>query len=490
MRISSLLIALSLSALSLSALPAAANLLGDIKADEDKRSVAKAAKSCADLRPGDKKGDYLLAEDLVGQKWELSFNYSKKRRLESLLFEGDQSFPQEGYEDLVKAFYLYCEEAICKHFGVAGATPLNTPAWDLGRGVKSGEFAPMHAYAVRNEVMLTIGVVRRKDRSYAVAFRLSPYAQTAMGSTGADNTHGRAEEWQRIPLLDSYPAGKQFLADRGLLPKPPVVDETGTSSEGGESGETTPDSALADNGGSEPQSGAEDSGNGEAQPTPGGVVAQSGEAAAGSSGAGAQGATPADGDGAVAQGGAAGQAASGALSGAGSGTAVPAIPEDAGLSPDEHQLLSSLNYLKAGARLELATAHLRSLADAGDLRACYTLALCYEQGQGVPKDGSEAVRLLYRAAAGGYALAMVRYGEEYGKACEALRLTEAQARALADKAAVDADEIATVSLRYNYAVMLRYGYGTRKDVALARELLRELADLGDSEAAELLKNCE
>ena len=55
---------------------------------------------------------------------------------------------------------------------------------------------------------------------------------------------------------------------------------------------------------------------------------------------------------------------------------------------------------------------------------------------------------------------------------------------------MDADEIATVSLRYNYAVMLRYGYGTRKDVALARELLRELADLGDSEAAELLKNCE
>lgn len=478
MRISSLLIALSLSAL-----PAAANLLGDIKADEDKRSVAKAAKSCADLRPGDKKGDYLLAEDLAGQKWELSFNYSKKRRLESLLFEGDQSFPQEGYEDLVKAFYLYCEEAISKHFGVAGATPLNTPAWDLGRGVKSGEFAPMHAYAVRNEVMLTIGVVRRKDRSYAVAFRLSPYAQTAMGSTGADNTHGRAEEWQRIPLLDSYPAGKQFLADRGLLPKPPVVDETGTSSEGGEIGETTPDSALADNGGSESQPDADGAGDREPGPDGGGAVAQSGTDADGNVGAGGQGASPA----AVAQGGA-GSAGSGGVDAA--GAAVPSIPEDADLSPEEHRLLSSLNYLKAGSRLEFAAAQLRSLADAGDLRACYALALCYEQGKGVPKDGDEAVRLLYRAAAGGYALAMVRYGEEYGKACEALRLTEAQARALADKAAADADEIATVSLRYNYAVMLRYGYGTRKDVALARELLRELADLGDSEAAELLKNCE
>ncbi len=478
MRISSLLIALSLSAL-----PAAANLLGDIKADEDKRSVAKAAKSCADLRPGDKKGDYLLAEDLAGQKWELSFNYSKKRRLESLLFEGDQSFPQEGYEDLVKAFYLYCEEAISKHFGVAGATPLNTPAWDLGRGVKSGEFAPMHAYAVRNEVMLTIGVVRRKDRSYAVAFRLSPYAQTAMGSTGADNTHGRAEEWQRIPLLDSYPAGKQFLADRGLLPKPPVVDETGTSSEGGEIGETTPDSALADNGGSESQPDADGAGDREPGPDGGGAVAQSGTDADGNVGAGGQGASPA----AVAQGGA-GSAGSGGVDAA--GAAVPSIPEDADLSPEEHRLLSSLNYLKAGSRLEFAAAQLRSLADAGDLRACYALALCYEQGKGVPKDGDEAVKLLYRAAAGGYALAMVRYGEEYGKACEALRLDEAQARALADKAAADADEIATVSLRYNYAVMLRYGYGTRKDVALARELLRELADLGDSEAAELLKNCE
>lgn len=478
MRISSLLIALSLSAL-----PAAANLLGDIKADEDKRSVAKAAKSCADLRPGDKKGDYLLAEDLAGQKWELSFNYSKKRRLESLLFEGDQSFPQEGYEDLVKAFYLYCEEAICKHFGVAGATPLNTPAWDLGRGVKSGEFAPMHAYAVRNEVMLTIGVVRRKDRSYAVAFRLSPYAQTAMGSTGADNTHGRAEEWQRIPLLDSYPAGKQFLADRGLLPKPPVVDETGTSSEGSEIGETTPDTSLADNGGSEAQPDADGAGDREPGPDGGGAVAQSGTDADGNVGAGGQGASPA----AVAQGGA-GSAGSGGVDAA--GAAVPSIPEDADLSPEEHRLLSSLNYLKAGSRLEFAAAQLRSLADAGDLRACYALALCYEQGKGVPKDGDEAVKLLYRAAAGGYALAMVRYGEEYGKACEALRLDEAQARALADKAAVDADEIATVSLRYNYAVMLRYGYGTRKDVALARELLRELADLGDSEAAELLKNCE
>ncbi len=478
MRISSLLIALSLSAL-----PAAANLLGDIKADEDKRSVAKAAKSCADLRPGDKKGDYLLAEDLAGQKWELSFNYSKKRRLESLLFEGDQSFPQEGYEDLVKAFYLYCEEAICKHFGVAGATPLNTPAWDLGRGVKSGEFAPMHAYAVRNEVMLTIGVVRRKDRSYAVAFRLSPYAQTAMGSTGADNTHGRAEEWQRIPLLDSYPAGKQFLADRGLLPKPPAVDDTGTSSEGGEIGDSTPDTSLADNGGSESQPDADGAGDREPGPDGGGAVAQSGTDADGNVGAGGQGASPA----AVAQGGA-GSAGSGGVDAA--GAAVPSIPEDADLSPEEHRLLSSLNYLKAGSRLEFAAAQLRSLADAGDLRACYALALCYEQGKGVPKDGDEAVKLLYRAAAGGYALAMVRYGEEYGKACEALRLDEAQSRALADKAAADADEIATVSLRYNYAVMLRYGYGTRKDVALARELLRELADLGDSEAAELLKNCE
>lgn len=478
MRISSLLIALSLSAL-----PAAANLLGDIKADEDKRSVAKAAKSCADLRPGDKKGDYLLAEDLAGQKWELSFNYSKKRRLESLLFEGDQSFPQEGYEDLVKAFYLYCEEAICKHFGVAGATPLNTPAWDLGRGVKSGEFAPMHAYAVRNEVMLTIGVVRRKDRSYAVAFRLSPYAQTAMGSTGADNTHGRAEEWQRIPLLDSYPAGKQFLADRGLLPKPPVVDETGTSSEGSEIGDSTPDTSLADNGGSESQPDADGAGDREPGPDGGGAVAQSGTDADGNVGAGGQGASPA----AVAQGGA-GSAGSGGVDAA--GAAVPSIPEDADLSPEEHRLLSSLNYLKAGSRLEFAAAQLRSLADAGDLRACYALALCYEQGKGVPKDGDEAVKLLYRAAAGGYALAMVRYGEEYGKACEALRLDEAQARALADKAAADADEIATVSLRYNYAVMLRYGYGTRKDVALARDLLRELADLGDSEAAELLKGCE
>ena len=478
MRISSLLIALSLSAL-----PAAANLLGDIKADEDKRSVAKAAKSCADLRPGDKKGDYLLAEDLAGQKWELSFNYSKKRRLESLLFEGDQSFPQEGYEDLVKAFYLYCEEAISKHFGVAGATPLNTPAWDLGRGVKSGEFAPMHAYAVRNEVMLTIGVVRRKDRSYAVAFRLSPYAQTAMGSTGADNTHGRAEEWQRIPLLDSYPAGKQFLADRGLLPKPPVVDETGTSSEGSEIGDSTPDTSLADNGGSESQPDADGAGDREPGPDGGGAVAQSGTDADGNVGAGGQGASPA----AVAQGGA-GSAGSGGVDAA--GAAVPSIPEDADLSPEEHRLLSSLNYLKAGSRLEFAAAQLRSLADAGDLRACYALALCYEQGKGVPKDGDEAVKLLYRAAAGGYALAMVRYGEEYGKACEALRLDEAQARALADKAAADADEIATVSLRYNYAVMLRYGYGTRKDVALARDLLRELADLGDSEAAELLKGCE
>lgn len=477
MRISSLLIALSLSAL-----PASANLLGDIKADEDKRSVAKAAKDCAELRPGDKKGDYLLAEDLAGQEWALSFNYGKKRRLESLLFEGSQSFPQEGYDDLVKAFYLFCEEAISKHFGVAGATPLNTPAWELGRDVKAGEFAPMHAYAVRNEVMLTIGVVRRKDHSYAVAFRLSPYAQTAMGSTGADNNHGSAEEWQRIPLLDSYPAGKQFLADRGLLPEPPASDDTGTSLEGGEIDETTPDTSLADNGGSEPQPDADGAGDREPGPDGGGAVAQSGTDADGNVGAGGQGASPA----AVAQGGA-GSAGSGGVDAA--GAAVPAIPEDADLSPEEHRLLSSLNYLKAGSRLEFAAAQLRSLSDAGDLRASYALALCYEQGKGVPKDGAEAVKLLYRAAAGGYALAMVRYGEEYGKACEALRLDEAQARALADKAAADADEIATVSLRYNYAVMLRYGYGTRKDVALARDLLRELADLGDSEAAELLKDC-
>lgn len=470
MRITSLLIALTLGSL-----PAVANLLGDIKADEDKRSVTKAAKSCSDLR--EQKGDYLLAAELAGQEWKLHFNYNKKRRLESLLFEGDQSFPQDEYDTLVKSFYLFCEQAVSKHFGVDGDTPLNTPAWDAGRDVKPGDFAPMHAYAVRGEVMLTIGVLRRKDRSYAVAFRLSPYSQTAMGSTGADNNHGRAEEWQRIPLLDSYPAGKKFLADRGLLPEPPPGSGAETPSEGGDAGDATSDTALADNDGGEPGPGTSEpspdgSETGEPQRPGDGAVAQSG--AGGSSSSAASGNT-----------------GSGALPGGGeAGPAIPAIPEDADLSPDEYQLLSSLNCLKVGTGLDLAVARLRSLSDAGDLRACYALALCYEQGKGVPADKAEAVRLLYRAAAGGYALAMVRYGEEYNKACEALRLDETQAKALADKAAADADEIATVSLRYNYAVMLRYGYGTRKDVELARALLRELADLGDSEAAELLKSCE
>ena len=441
------------------ALQSSAGLLGNIEANSSKRDATKAARSCPELTEAEKKGEYRLSAEPAGQKWAMSFVYNKSRKLEALLFIGDQAMPASGYDDLLKSFYLFTEKALRSHFGVSNDKPINTPAWGEGREAKPGAFAPMHAYAINDTALLTVGVVRNRDKSYSMAFRLSPYQKTGLGNTGADNTGGSADEWKRIPNLDTYPEGKRFLADRGLLPKPDPQpapqpgDASGSAgSEGSEGSTPPPDTAIADAGnGKAPAPGA-DSGKG------------SGGAAAGTPGSSPQ-PTP-------------------------SKPLVDQLPEDADLAPEERVLLLSLNHLRADNQADVAASNLRKLADAGDLRACYALASCYEQGKGVAQDKNEAARLLYKAASGGYALAMVRYGEEYNSACAALKLDEASGKRLAEQAAIDADEIASVSTRFNYAVMLRYGYGTRKDVELARLLLEELAALGDYDAAQLLKDCE
>lgn len=428
-----------------------AGLLGDIEAYSSKRDATKAAQSCSELTAAEKKGEYRLSAEPAGQQWEMSFVYNKSRKLEALLFVGDQAMPASGYDDLLKSFYLFTEKALRSHFGVASTKPINTPAWSAGREVKPGTFAPMHAYPVNGTSLLTVGVIRNRDKSYSMAFRLSPYQQTALGNTGADNTGGSADEWKRIPNLDTYPEGKRFLADRNLLPKPDPQTDDAAGSEGST---PPPDTAVADAGnGTTPATGA--------APDKGSSETATGDPGSNSNPQPTQ-----------------------------PKPLVDQLPEDADLAPEERVLLLSLNHLRADNQADIAASNLRKLADAGDLRACYALASCYEQGKGVAQDKNEAARLLYKAASGGYALAMVRYGEEYNSACAALNLDEASGKRLAEQVAIDADEVASVSTRFNYAVMLRYGYGTRKDVELARLLLEELAALGDHDAAQLLKDCE
>ena len=71
--------------------------------------------------------------------------------------------------------------------------------------------------------------------------------------------------------------------------------------------------------------------------------------------------------------------------------------------------------LTALERGDYATAmgKLRPLAEAGHADAQNTLAVMYDQGQGVPEDHAEAVRWFHKAAEQGHAEAMINLGVMY-----------------------------------------------------------------------------
>ncbi len=151
----------------------------------------------------------------------------------------------------------------------------------------------------------------------------------------------------------------------------------------------------------------------------------------------------------------------------------------------EQDLLNALILFNIGKSKE-GLAKLITAAQANNARALYELGCAYNTGRhGLTPNPKNADNAFRKAAMAGFALALVRYGAEFPVA-----LAELNFRAMDGNNMVKTAESAgasSPSQRFNYAIMLRYGYGVRKDVEKARGIMQELADGGDPVAARLLQ---
>ncbi len=150
---------------------------------------------------------------------------------------------------------------------------------------------------------------------------------------------------------------------------------------------------------------------------------------------------------------------------------------------DEQDTLNGLILANNGKGKE-GLAKLINAAQAGNARALYELGCGYSTGRyGLTPSKENADGAFRKAATAGFALAMVRFGGEFPVALAELGFREMDGNNIV-KAAESANEMAP-SRRFNYAIMLRYGYGVRKDVNQAITIMRELANGGDPIAAAL-----
>ncbi len=151
----------------------------------------------------------------------------------------------------------------------------------------------------------------------------------------------------------------------------------------------------------------------------------------------------------------------------------------------EQDMLNALILLHNGKQKE-GLALLITAAQAGNARALYELGCGYNVGKyGLTPDPKNADNAFRKAAMGGFALALVRFGAEFPVA-----LAQLDFRAVDGNNMVEAAESAgetSLTQRFNYAIMLRHGYGVRKDVEKAKEIMQQLVNEGDPVAAKLLE---
>ncbi len=149
----------------------------------------------------------------------------------------------------------------------------------------------------------------------------------------------------------------------------------------------------------------------------------------------------------------------------------------------EQDMLNAIILLN-NAKQKEGLAKLITAAQAGNARALYELGCGYAEGKyGLTPNSKNADNAFHKAAMGGFALALVRYGAEFPVALAQLGFRAMDGKnmvATAEKAGASAP-----SQRFNHAIMLRYGYGVRKDTAKAIEMMEQLAQEGDPVAARL-----
>ncbi len=150
----------------------------------------------------------------------------------------------------------------------------------------------------------------------------------------------------------------------------------------------------------------------------------------------------------------------------------------------EQDVLNALIIFDRGTNIKDGLAKLINAAQAGNARALYELGCGYDQGRhGLSLNKENAEAAFRKSAMGGFALALVRYGAEFPVALGELGFKAIDGNNMVKTA--EAAGASSPSQRFNYAIMLRYGYGVRKDVAKACELMRQLATEGDPIAAKL-----
>ncbi len=171
-----------------------------------------------------------------------------------------------------------------------------------------------------------------------------------------------------------------------------------------------------------------------------------------------------------------------------SSLAVEEVPEEptmpvasTDLPQAEQDVLNALILFDHGQRKE-GLAKLITAAQAGNARALYELGRGYAEGKYTLSPNRELADNAFRkSATAGFALALVRYGAEFPLALGKLGFTAEDGQKMVQ--AAEKAETSSPSGRFNHAMMLRFGYGVRKDVERAAEMMQQLASENDPVAA-------
>ncbi len=410
-------------------LPASAGMIAGIELGDKNKDVLRKVASSPELAPINAKaktrleGTYRLNANTCGQDWIAHFLFDKRNKgLTKLIFVGNKAMAEAQYDHLLKSFYVFSTEQLRQHFKLQG--PINTPSYGKASSLKEEEIYPLHAYP-GDGILLTAGLWKAKRGGIHLCFTVEPAASTALGSTFTSNTSGKPEEWENIPNFTSTPEGRAFLAETGMSDSP-APSET--------------DTAEADSTATPEESSAcveTDAATDNAEAT---------------------------------------ESASEPMR-------VTVTEASTSLPQAEQDILNALLLMEKGSNKE-GLAKLIAAGKTGNARALYELGCCYADGiHGVTANKERAEAAFNKAATAGFALAMVRYGADYPTALNALGLSAADGRKLVETA--QSASTSSPSARFNHAIMLRYGYGVRKDAAKALEMMQQLITEGDTAAAKL-----
>ncbi len=409
-------------------LPCAAGLIGDIAPGDKEKDVLRKAAQTPVLAPTDAKaakhklvGTYRLADEIASQQWQAVFEFDRRSKELASLVFIGDQSYPADQYDSTLKSFYLYTAEKVASHFGLGSQALNTPDYGSAKLLKADEMRPLHAFQGGGS-LLTMGVRRDKKGAFHVCFSVKPVVQTALGSTAAENTSGNIQDWTDVPKFETLDAGKSFLASRGVkVEEPAPTPATDKGALAAQVGETS-GAPLGDT----------------SRPVVQTTVAT----------------------------GPAVKVAS---------TQLPQVEQD---------MLNALILMDAH-RNKDAMEKLVAAGKAGNPRAFYELACCYAQGlYGVEANAEKAEKAFRQAALGGYALAMVRYGAEFSSALAALKLDAAAGEELLSQIREGA-RVGTPSVRFNLGVMLRYGYGVRKDVATALSIMERLAFEGDPAAAKL-----